>query len=115
MWETYRKIVSGLVRTMAAIAGIGVAVMIVATCLDVVLRRFGHPLIGVVDVVQIAACLSGACALPYTTAVKGHVAVEYFFQKFPRNVRVIVDAFSRFVPMPLRSKYLPYIQLRHER
>ena len=99
MWETYRKIVSGLVRTMAAIAGIGVAVMIVATCLDVVLRRFGHPLIGVVDVVQIAACLSGACALPYTTAVKGHVAVEYFFQKFPRNVRVIVDAFSRFVAM----------------
>ena len=99
MWETYRKIVSGLVRAMAAIAGSGVAVMIVATCLDVVLRRFGHPLVGVVDVVQIAACLSGACALPYTTAVKGHVAVEYFFQKFPRNVRVIVDAFSRFVAM----------------
>ena len=107
MWESYRRIVSGLVRAMAAVAGVGIAVMIMATCLDVVLRRFGHPLVGVVDVVQIAACLSGACALPYTTAVKGHVAVEYFFQKFPRSVRIWVDAFSRGVAM-LMFLYLSY-------
>ena len=107
MWESYRRIVSGLVRAMAAVAGVGIAVMIVATCLDVVLRRFGHPLVGVVDVVQIAACLSGACALPYTTAVKGHVAVEYFFQKFPRGIRIWVDAFSRGVAR-LMFLYLSY-------
>ncbi|NLG12642.1 MAG: TRAP transporter small permease [Lentisphaerae bacterium] len=101
MWETYRKIVTVLVRCLAWAAGVGLVVMIVATCLDVVLRRFGHPIVGVVDLVQIAACLSGACALPYTTAVKGHVAVEYFFQKFPRRSRVWIDGCMRLMAILL--------------
>ena len=40
-----------------------------------------------------------ACVLPYTTAVKGHVAVEYFFLKLPRTARIVVDTATRLVCM----------------
>ena len=40
-------------------------------------------------------------ALPYTTAIKGHVAIEYFFHKLGRRGRSVVDAMMRFGGMAL--------------
>jgi TRAP-type C4-dicarboxylate transport system permease small subunit len=39
--------------------------------------------------------------LPYTTAVKGHVAVEYFFHKLGRTNRVVADTLVRLLGMGL--------------
>ena len=91
----FQKITMILVRLMAFMACLGAMTMIVATCLDVVLRRLGHPLLGVVDIVQLAACVAGICALPYTTATKGHVAVEFFFQRLPKRAQGILDGITR--------------------
>ena len=44
-----------------------------------------------------------AAALPYTTAIKGHVAIEYFFHKLGRRGRVLVDALMRLGGMALFS------------
>ena len=38
---------------------------------------------------------------PYTTAVKGHVAIEYFFHKLPRRGRIAVDTVTRLIGMAL--------------
>lgn len=97
MSETYRRSVALLVRVMAGIAAIGVLTMIAATCLDIIMRQAGRPLLGVVDIVQVAAFVSGICALPYTTAVKGHVAVEFFFQCLPVAWRPWVDGLMRLL------------------
>ena len=79
----FQKVVVFLVRLLAVVAGVAAMAMITVTCLDVILRQLGHPLLGVVDIVQITAWVAGICALPYTTATKGHVAVEFFFQRLP--------------------------------
>ena len=42
-----------------------------------------------------------AAALPYTTAIKGHVAIEYFFHKLNRPGRALVDALMRLGGMAL--------------
>lgn len=97
MSEAYRKLVVFLVRALGLVACLGLMTMIVITCLDVVLRRMGYPLFGVVDIVQLSAWVSGICALPYTTAVKGHVAVEFFFQKFPTRLKPFVDGGMRLL------------------
>jgi len=63
----------------------------------VVMRLFGSSLTGAVDLVTLAGAVTIACALPYTTAVKGHVAIEFFFHKLSRRWRVVVDSVNRLV------------------
>jgi len=83
------------VMVMAAFAGLGVLTMMTVTCADVVMRLLGSSLIGAVDLVTLSGAVAVAGALPYTTAVKGHVAIEYFFHKLHRRGRIIVDSLSR--------------------
>jgi TRAP-type C4-dicarboxylate transport system permease small subunit len=92
-----------LVLLSAGLAGASLVAMMVVTCADVVLRRFGHPVPGTYDLVKIAAVLVIACGLPYTTAVKGHVAVEFFFQRMGRRGRVVADTMIRLLIMALFS------------
>ena len=93
--ERFWRLVRGLVYLLAGIAGFGVVAMMGVTCLDVVLRLFGRPLVGAYDIVRIAGAITIACGLPYTTAVKGHVAIEYFFHKLSRRGRVVIDSLVR--------------------
>ena len=76
-------------------------VMIGTICTDVVLRYFNHPVKGAYDIVKIAGAITLASALPYTTAVKGHVAIEYFFHKLNRTGRVMLDSVIRLLGMGL--------------
>jgi TRAP-type C4-dicarboxylate transport system permease small subunit len=99
--QTYTAVLKTLVYALVIISGISIAIMIITICADVVLRRFGHPVVGAYDIVKIAGAIMLACALPYTTAVKGHVAIEYFFHKLNRTGRLIVDTFVRLLGIGL--------------
>ncbi len=92
-----------LVHFLGAIAGAGLMIMVSVTTLDVVLRLFRISLPGAYDIVKIAGALTIAAALPYTTAIKGHVAIEYFFHKLGGRGRKIVDALMRLGGMVLFS------------
>lgn len=97
----YTAVLRGCVFGLVVISGIGIFVMIGTICADVVLRWFGRPLIGAYDIVKIAGAIALATALPYTTSVKGHVAIEYFFHKLNRTGRVIVDTLVRLLGIVL--------------
>jgi len=100
-WRAYERMLRGLVHALAILSGATVFAMMTVTCIDVILRAFGRPLTGAFDLVSIGGVLTIGCALPYTTAVKGHVAIEYFFHKLPRRGRVFVDTVCRLVVMAL--------------
>jgi len=99
--KIYTKIVSTLVYAMAAVSGVSLLTIIGITCLDIILRRLGHSIPGAVDIVQVLGCLAVVAALPYTTAVKGHIAVEFFFRKLPRTTKVLLDTFTRLLVIAL--------------
>jgi TRAP-type C4-dicarboxylate transport system permease small subunit len=80
---------------MTAVSCAGLAVMMLATGADVLLRQVGWPVKGAYDIVRVCGALTIACALPLTTATKGHIAIEYFFQKLSRFWRVAVDSVMR--------------------
>ncbi|MCL1921328.1 MAG: TRAP transporter small permease subunit [Kiritimatiellaeota bacterium] len=82
---------------MTAVSCAGLIVMMLLTGADVLLRQLGCPLKGAYDVVRICGGVTMACALPLTTAMKGHVAIEYFFQKLSRAWRVAVDSVMRLI------------------
>lgn len=91
----YARIVRALVFALEIAAALGILTMMAVTCAEVILRVFRVPLKGMVDLVSVCAAVSAAAAMPYTTACKGHVAIEYFFQKLSRFGRAIVDTFCR--------------------
>ena len=89
------KFLSALIKYSANIAGLGILAMIAITCLDVILRRLGSSIPGAYDLVRLAGGVTIASSLPLTTAVKGHVAIEYFFHRLGKQGRIIVDSLMR--------------------
>jgi TRAP-type C4-dicarboxylate transport system permease small subunit len=99
----YTRVLRVVVQFLALLAGLGVLAMMAVTCLDVLLRLswINRPFIGAYDLVKIIGALTLAMALPYTTAVQGHVAIEYFHQKLSRFGRIIVGTIVRLMAMAL--------------
>jgi TRAP-type C4-dicarboxylate transport system permease small subunit len=95
------RVVRSLTLAMAAVGGLGVVAMMLVTCLDVIGRAFGHPLTGAFDLVRAAAVLSIAGALPLTTAVKGHVSIEFLYHKLGRLGRRGVQALVGLMTMAM--------------
>lgn len=100
-WTAYARILRILIYAMAAIAGFAIVLMVAVTCVEVILRLFQVSLTGVYDIVKIAGGVCMAAALPYTTACKGHVAIEFVFQKLSRRGRILVDSMSRLCLLAL--------------
>ena len=88
-------------HAMAAVGGCAVAGIVLVTVGDVVGRRFGLPVKGAYDLVRVLGAIAMACALPLTKAVKGHIAIEYFFQKMGRRGRAATDTAMRLVLLAL--------------
>lgn len=90
-WKSVIYVIHG----MTALSGVTLFLMVAVICSDVLLRVAGYPVKGSYDVVRICGVISMACALPLTTAMKGHIAIEYFFRKLNRRGRLIVDSVMR--------------------
>jgi len=101
VYRWYNYSVRAVALVMACIAGAALCVMMVTTCVDVVLRKMGSPLPGALDIVTLSGTVAMSCALPYTTAVKGHVSIEYFFHKLSRRSRIVVDTAWRLLAIIL--------------
>ncbi len=100
-YPRYVSALRGVVSALGIIAGVAVAAMIVVTCVDVAGRRFGHPLRGAYDIVEILGAITIAGGLPYTTGCKGHVAIEFFFQRLSRTGKIVVDTLMRTVTISM--------------
>jgi len=86
-----------LVKLMTLVSCAALAAMILITCGDVVLRALRFPVKGAYDLIRICGAVTVACAVPLTTALKGHVAIEFFFHKLNRRGRVVVDSLMRSI------------------
>ena len=57
--------------------------MMLLTCVDVIGRKFGHPVFGSVELVGFMATLAAAFALPYTHQAKAHIGWRSWSRRFP--------------------------------
>ncbi len=95
LWGIYRAIVAWLCHCLAMISGLALLAIIILTIADIIGRHMGTPIPGAIDLIQLLACLSTAAAIPYVTAVKGHIAVEFFFQRLTPQRRIFWDTLNR--------------------
>jgi len=91
----------GLIHAMAVVGSFAVVGIILVTVADVIGRQFGMPVKGAYDLVRVLGAVAMGCALPLTKAMKGHIAIEYFFQKMGRRGRALTDTAMRLVLLAL--------------
>lgn len=102
IYRSYVSLLRWAVRALAVVAGLAVVAMILVTCADVVGRNLlKRPLPGAYDMVGLLGAIVITGALPYTTGVKGHVAIEFFFQKLSRRGRFVVDTLVRTISVSM--------------
>lgn len=99
--DQYHAGLRGTVLALAGLAGVGLMTMVIVTTLDIVLRVCRVPMTGAYDIVRIAGMVTIAAAMPYTTAIKGHVAIEYFFHRLGPRGRLVVDSAMRLLTIVL--------------
>jgi TRAP-type C4-dicarboxylate transport system permease small subunit len=101
LYGRYVSCLRWVVNILAAVAGLAIVAMIVVTCVDVVGRRLGYPLKGTYDIVELLGAVMIAGAMPYTTAYRGHVAIEFLIQALPHRGRIILDLLVRAASMSM--------------
>ena len=79
------------------VSAAAVAVMMVLTCLDIILRLFRHPIPGTYEMVGFLGAVFAAFSLGYTSISRGHIAVDFLVQKFPSRVQSLVDGVNGLI------------------
>ena len=99
--EPFFDIIRKIILFFTYVSGFAVFVMIGVTAADVILRVFKIGITGAYDIVRIAGVIAITCSLPYVTAVKGHIAIEFFYQNFSRAGRIFLDSAFRIITLLL--------------
>lgn len=79
------------------IAAAAIVAMMLLTSTDVILRFFRHPIPGTYEIVGLLGAVVVAFSLAYTSVEKGHIAVDFLVQKFPRNVQLFITAMNDLI------------------
>ena len=97
------NIASKLIKFLAYVSGLAILLMMFVTVIDVSLRFFNSGIKGAYDLVRACVAIAITCGLPYLTAVKGHIAIEFFYHKLGRPGRIIMDIILRLISIIMFS------------
>ena len=99
--ETFETVLGWVVKLFRLVGSIALVTIMLVTTSDVIMRGFGHPILGAVDFVGLLAVVVLACAMPYTQAEKGHVGVDILVQRMRPTRQAALDAITSSVSFVL--------------
>ena len=82
-------------KVLNGIALCALTFIMLLTVSDVVLRFFGHPIVGTFEVVGFCGAVVIGFALPLTTWQRGHIFVDFVTQKMPKSAKKVLDLSTR--------------------
>ncbi len=81
-------------RILLWIAGVGLVGMLLLIVGDVIgIKVLHRPIPGGIELVAFFAVVAIAFALGFTQIMRGHVAVDFIVESFPRRAKLIIDVF----------------------
>ena len=87
-----------LSRVLFWIAGLALAGMLALIVADVIgIKMFSSPVPGGIETVAFLATVSIGFAVAQTQVVRGHVAVEFIVEHFPRRLKMVTEIFTVFL------------------
>jgi TRAP-type C4-dicarboxylate transport system permease small subunit len=88
-------------KLLYIIAGIILACMVIVTLFDVVLRNFGRPITGSVEIIQYGGFLVFSLSVPYATYLKAQVIVDTLTEKFNDRNQKFLSCITRLIGIAL--------------
>jgi TRAP-type C4-dicarboxylate transport system permease small subunit len=89
--------IAGIDRLLYITAGGVLACMIVLTLFDVVLRNFGHPITGSMEIIQYGGCIVFGFSIPYGTMLGAQVIVDMVTEKLSPGKKRVISVITRCV------------------
>ena len=86
---------------LGAVAAAALAFLMLLTVADVVLRIFGHPIVGTYELVAVSGAVAIGLSLPMTSWARGHIHVDSFVARLPRVPRAIFAIATRLLVLGL--------------
>ncbi|MBN2040580.1 MAG: TRAP transporter small permease [Spirochaetes bacterium] len=77
------------------IAGFLLCCMVLITLCDVILRNFGHPITGSMEIMQYAGCIVFSFSVPYATWMKVQIYVDLIVNKLKPEKKKTVNIITR--------------------
>jgi len=77
---------------IAGLALVGMLVLIVADVIGI--KIFSSPVPGGIETVAFLAAVSIGFAVAQTQVMRGHVAVEFIAERFPRRLKMVMEIFT---------------------
>lgn len=96
-------------RLITAVAGVGVlcyAAAALLTVADIIGSRFGLPIVGVIDLVQLFVLAGAWLVIPYAFVAGAHVGVDLVVDMLPTRWRRLIRALMSVVAVVLLSLIL---------
>ena len=79
------------------IAGCTLAIMMGVTFTDVLLRIFGSPIIGTMEIVSFCGAVVIGFAIPYSSRMKAHIIVDVLTSKLSSRSQAIFMVFTKVI------------------
>jgi TRAP-type C4-dicarboxylate transport system permease small subunit len=92
--------VAGVMRVntfMQHIAGVALTIIMFLTTIDVVLRIFGKPIPGTVEIIAMCGGVAIGFSVPITSWMKGHISVDFLTNALPEKAKIAVEIITRCV------------------
>ena len=87
----------GVNKVLTVIGGTALTIMMLLTVSDVILRAFGHPILGAYELVALLLAIVIGFTIPKVSLDKGHVIMEFLLEKLSSNGKAIMITFTRLL------------------
>ena len=86
-----------VIRFLNHIGGAALTFMMFLTVADVVMRAFGHPIMGTFEIVAQSLALVIGFGIPKVSLDRGHVYMEILTEKLSEKNKAILNTFTRII------------------
>jgi TRAP-type C4-dicarboxylate transport system permease small subunit len=106
--KTIEKIIAVAAKALFWVAGAGLVAMLAVIVADIIgIKVFSNPVPGGIEIVSFLAVIAVALAVPFTQVMRGHVAVDFIVEHFPRRVRTALSVFTGLLSLAVMG-FLTY-------
>jgi TRAP-type C4-dicarboxylate transport system permease small subunit len=86
-------------KIMYAISGGTLVAMVLVTLCDVILRNFGHPITGSMEIIQYGGSIVFGFSIPYATYLGAMVRVDTLTEKMKPGLKLVLDIVTRIIAL----------------
>jgi len=95
--ETLFHILVKVSKILSHIGGAALTFMMFLTVADVLMRAFGHPILGTYELVSLSLAIVIGFSIPKVSLERGHVFMEILLEKLSKRDRAIMNTFTRIL------------------